>query len=147
VSVADVERLGPAEAVSIYHKKFWLSAWCDALPVGVDLLTFDAAVNMGVEPALNFVRQQVGMASSMRDAHHVFHRMESHLAQAAKAVLARRVEQGCRPAVIAGICEQRREYYRTRPHFATFGKGWMARMAAVESLGMHLWAADPPGPA
>lgn len=67
VSVAEVKALTRAEAAEIYRKNYWAAIGGDTLPVGVDLVAFDIAVNMGVSRALTWLHQTGDMPSGQRD--------------------------------------------------------------------------------
>src|SRR5689334_3269447 len=69
VTADDVRRLERREATEIYRKNYWLAAWCEDLAAGIDLLVFDAAVNMGVERSLNQLREQIGVGLPQRPRH------------------------------------------------------------------------------
>ena len=139
VTSADVQRLTRAEAERIYRARYWAAAWCPDLPSGIDLLVFDAAVNMGIEPSLNFVRSQLGMSIKMRNQHKVFLRTEKHLLPVERQKMFDRLSGACMPGLIVGICERRRSYYRSLSTFKTFGNGWLRRVDQVQQLAMHLW--------
>jgi lysozyme family protein len=53
--MAEICNLSVTQASEIYRKKFWNAIGADALPPGVDALSFDIAVNMGVGRALRFL--------------------------------------------------------------------------------------------
>ena len=42
--------------------------------------------------------------------------------------------------VVAKFCDLREAHYKSLPTFATFGKGWMNRLASVESEAKTLTA-------
>lgn len=56
-----VKYISDAEVRDIYYKKYWLVASCDKLPVGIDTLQFDAAVNVGPVQAAKFLQRAVGV--------------------------------------------------------------------------------------
>lgn len=49
------------QAKDIYRRDYWSKVGCDRLPAPWDLLVFDAAVNMGIYPAVNFVQRALGV--------------------------------------------------------------------------------------
>lgn len=53
----DVRRMDASTAMRIYQKKYWNAVGADNLPIGVDLMIFDIAVNSGVGRALQFAKQ------------------------------------------------------------------------------------------
>lgn len=67
VSVSEVRALKRAEAAAIYRKNYWDAIGGDTLPVGVDLVAFDIAVNMGVGRALTWLHQTGNVPAGQRD--------------------------------------------------------------------------------
>jgi len=67
VSVAEVQRLTRDEATKIYRARYWAPISGDALPVGVDLIALDIAVNMGVSRALTWLHQTGDVPAGQRD--------------------------------------------------------------------------------
>lgn len=53
----DVAALTRLEAVAIYHARYWLPIQGDRLPRGLDLLVFDAAVNLGRPWAVRLLQE------------------------------------------------------------------------------------------
>lgn len=60
-SVTDVQLLSKDTAAEIYRKKYWNVIDGDRLAPGVDLLTFDIAVNNGTGRALTWLRETASM--------------------------------------------------------------------------------------
>ncbi len=144
VSVADVKNLTKAEAEKIYHARYWKAAWCDALPSGLDLLVFDAAVNSGIQPALSALEKRIGIGVPPRR-----HGRQAppQLPFELEKMLINRLAKLCVPAVICGYCEDRRAFYRSLRTFAHFGKGWLRRVDKSQQLAMHLWVTTAPASA
>ncbi len=142
VSVSDIKNLTKAEAEKIYHARYWKAAWCDALPSGVDLLVFDAAVNSGVTPALSLLEKRIGIGVPPR---RIAHRAAPQSHFEPETLLTGRLAKLCMPAVICGYCEDRRAFYRGLRTFSHFGKGWLARVDKTQQLAMHLWVTTMPG--
>ena len=61
-TIAEVRALTPATATPIYRKKFWNLIDGDGLPAGVDLITFDIAVNNGPGRALRWLDETANTA-------------------------------------------------------------------------------------
>lgn len=55
-SVAELKALTPEAAGPIYRRLYWRPAGCEGLAAGLDLMAFDAAVNMGVGEARRLLR-------------------------------------------------------------------------------------------
>jgi lysozyme family protein len=60
-SVDDVKALTAAEAKAIYRKNYWAAIHGDELPAGVDLMTFDLAVNSGPQRAKRYLQIAAGV--------------------------------------------------------------------------------------
>ena len=45
--VKTMKGLTPADVAPMYQAKYWLACYANQLPMGVDYMAFDAAVNMG----------------------------------------------------------------------------------------------------
>ena len=147
VTPLDVQQLGKPEAARIYHSRYWDAAWCDAMPGGIDLLVFDAAVNTGAQRSLDFLKVQIGLGVPIRGRHHRIHPVDRHLAAGLEQSVLDRLAGLCVPAVIMGLCGRRTAYYRSLPGFGAFGRGWLARVALAELLAMHLWVSGGTGSA
>jgi len=104
-----IRNLTAEQAGEIYRREYWAPSGCDDLPAGFDVCVFDAAVNCGVRRARGW---KLLVEASMTKLN---------------------VEQ-----MICEYMAARRAYYRTRPHFPTFGKGWFNRCDQVERLCLSL---------
>ena len=128
--VADIE---DSEVRDIYQGGYWAPTGCPSLPQGLDLLTFDTAVNMGVGRSLRFLQAVVGCAV---DGHY------GPLTQAAAAacdqLLAKRA-----------YCDHRKRFYQgivaSDPDQQEFLAGWLNRLAAV-ARAIGLKAYETPNP-
>jgi lysozyme family protein len=145
VSVDDVRHLGRAEAARIYQSWYWHPAWCGDLPAGVDLLVFDAAVNMGIEPSLNMLRGEIGVGLPPRSRRHAARRVDPHLAEWRERTVLNGLAGLCAPAVIAGLCGRRTQLYRGLATFRTFGAGWLTRVRLARDRAMHMWVVGDTG--
>lgn len=119
-TVDDVRVLTRETAAAIYHRRYWAVTGCDHLPPGVDLLTFDTAVNMGPAVAGRFLQQA---AATIADG--------IVGPQTIAAVQAR-----APAAIIQSVSAYRGARYRGLNGFDTFGKGWLNRLATVTALAL-----------
>ena len=55
--IAELKALTPGDAAPIYRGRYWDPVGCEGLAAGLDLMAFDAAVNMGVGEARRLLRQ------------------------------------------------------------------------------------------
>ena len=114
-TVDSVKALTPQTVAPIYAKLYWEPMQGDNLPAGVDLMCFDAAVNMGVGTSVKFLQEAAHVSAD---------------GVCGTATLAA-VKSGNPDALISGISSARMAYYKSRPTFPVFGNGWLARLAKV----------------
>jgi lysozyme family protein len=113
--VEDVRRLTEAEVAPLYRRDYWNAVRGDDLPVGVDLIAFDAAVNQGPGTAVRLLRQAVGAPA------------DGAIGPATlKAVMI------APPlALIERLRLARLARYRQSAGWDTFGQGWSRRVDGV----------------
>ena len=112
----EMRHLTPELVGPLYKARYWDAVHGDVLPAGLDLCVFDCAVNAGVSRAARFLQHAVGAVE------------DGVLGPKTLALI-----QEKNPAtLIADFCDQREAHYKSLPTFATFGKGWMARLDRVE---------------
>ena len=114
---ADMRALTPAMVGPLYKAKYWDAVRGDDLPSGVDLCVVDCAVNAGPGRAARFLQQAVGAT------------VDGAIGPGTLAAVT------SKPAdeVIEKFCELREAHYKSLSNFATFGKGWMSRLASVKA--------------
>ena len=118
----DMRGLTPAMVSPLYKKRYWDAVRGDDLPSGVDLCVFDCAVNAGVGRASKFLQQAVGVTADGQIG-----------PMTVAATTAKPAEE-----VIDAFCNLRETHYKSLSTFATFGKGWMNRLGAVEAESKHM---------
>ena len=121
---ADMRALTPEMVGPLYKTRYWDAVRADDLPAGVDLCVFDCAVNAGVGRASKFLQQAVGVTADGQIG-----------PKTVEATTAKPADE-----VVAKFCDLREAHYKSLPTFATFGKGWMRRLASVESEAQTLAA-------
>lgn len=119
---ADMRALTPEMVAPLYKKRYWDAVRGDDLPSGVDLCVVDLAVNAGVGRASKMLQQTVGVTADGQIG-----------PKTLEAVLKMPADD-----VIEKFCDLREEFYKSLPTFATFGKGWMRRVAEVREQGENL---------
>jgi len=115
---ADVFGITDAECTGIYRDRYWRAASCDRLPVPVDLVVFDAAVNSGPEQSIKFLQRAVSAPADGRMG---------------PVTLARLDESTMSVREVADACiDQRFAFYRRLVELdhtqAVFFKGWLRRL-------------------
>jgi len=121
---ADMRALTSEMVGPLYKTRYWDAVRADDLPSGVDLCVFDCAVNAGVGRASKFLQQAVGVTADGQIG-----------PKTVKATTAKPADE-----IVAKFCDLREAHYKSLPTFATFGKGWMNRLASVESEAQTLTA-------
>ena len=119
VTKAEVRGLTIAEAVAIYRTLYWDALAADELPPGVDHALFDFAVHSGVPRAARALQRALGVADDGRIG-----RATIAAAREADATL-----------MLGRLCAERRAFMSGLSTWRTFGRGWSARMNAVEACG------------
>lgn len=121
---AEVKALTVADVAPIYRAKYWNAVKADDLPAGVDLMVFDLAVNSGPGRAARFLQEVVGATA------------DGVIGPATIAKV-----KALHPlAVIDALSQRRERFYRGLSTFATFGKGWMRRLADVTAKAKEMAA-------
>lgn len=115
ISEADLQR--------IYREDYWNKVAGDALPFGVDLVTFDYGVNSGPSRGVRALQGAVGVKQDGKPGYETM-----NAAQSANG-----------KATVQKICAQRRGFVQGLKTFAVFGKGWSRRIASVEARGVAMW--------
>jgi lysozyme family protein len=130
LGIDDLKKLGRDEACEIYRTRYWNVLRCDDLPVGIDLVVFDFAVDSNTGRSARTLQQVVGAEAdgSIGDA----------TLAATKVMPARDVVQE--------ISHRRLEYYRALTDAANFIRGAVNRTNAVEKAAFDMMSAVPPAP-
>lgn len=109
----DMKDLGQSFAKIIYRKLYWDAVSADQLPPDVRFAVFDAAVNSGVNRAIKWLQQALGIAEDGTIGSQTL----SAARQAIGSITAVRIH---------GI---RLLFMTNQPNWSTFGRGWAARIA------------------
>lgn len=118
----DVRKMTVAERDEIYRKKYWTGSRCDDLPSGVDYVTFDGSVNSGVSQSAKWLQRALGVIA------------DGHIGD--QTLLA--AHQADPAELIRSMCDQRRKFLQSLKTFSRFGRGWMTRVADVESAALGM---------
>ncbi len=124
VSKADVKALSLEEAAKIYKKNYWNAVCCDQMPAGIDMCLFDLCVNSGPVKAIKILQAAAGL------------KVNGILTAQTLAA----AQQNPPHDLIKSICLLRLSFLQRLTIFATFGRGWSARVALIESESIKLLA-------
>ena len=120
-AVRDLQR---PEAARIYRASYWDRCQAGQLPAGLDLALFDFAVNSGPDRAIRILQAEIDVAADGQ---------MGPLTRDAVEAYAARKGLG---ALIGTVCDRRLTFLNRLPTFATFGRGWTARVAAVRKAAL-----------
>jgi len=113
---AEMRGLTPEKVEPLYKKKYWDAVRGDELPMGLDYLMFDFAVNAGAGRAIKTLQTAVGVTPDGG-----FGPMTMAAVQAVDP-----------NDLIERFSQAKEDFYRSLTTFATFGKGWLNRVADVK---------------
>ena len=116
VDETEMRALTPELVAPLYKANYWDACKCDDLPRGVDYCVFDSAVNMGSSRAAKLLQAALGVTADGSIGR----------ATIAAATAADPVE------LLESFSHGKEAFYQSLPTFATFGKGWLNRVAHVQ---------------
>jgi lysozyme family protein len=119
---AEMKALGPADVLPLYRKQYWDKVRGDELPMGVDYVVFDCAVNAGPSRAAKILQSVIEVPSD---------------GMIGPKTIAKVNETNPRD-VVTLYCEKRLEFLQMLPTFDKFGKGWSRRVADVEATAFSM---------
>jgi lysozyme family protein len=121
-SINDVRRLSRKEAIAIYRQHYWDAVRADELPPGLDLATFDLAVNSGPTRAVKMLQTALGV-----EADGVVGPVTLNAARDADV-----------PQAIRRLTKARLGFLGRLATWPVFGLGWRRRVLAVEQEALRL---------
>lgn len=113
---AEMRGLTPEKVEPLYKNKYFDAVRGDELPMGLDYLMFDFAVNAGAGRAIKTLQTAVGVTPDGG-----FGPMTMAAVQAVDPV-----------ELIERFSQAKEDFYRSLNTFSTFGKGWLNRVADVK---------------
>jgi lysozyme family protein len=113
---AEMRSLTADKVEPLYKKKYWDAVRGDELPVGLDYLVFDFAVNAGPGRAIKVMQSAVGVTPDGG-----FGPLTMAAVKAIDLV-----------ELINKFSQAKEDFYRSLAQFPTFGKGWLNRVADVK---------------
>ena len=120
----DMRKLTAADVEPLYKKKYWDVVRADELPSGIDYLVFDMGVNAGPGRSIKLLQTAVGVTPDGG-----FGPMTMAAVQAVDP-----------NELIERFSQAKEDFYRSLTTFATFGKGWLNRVADVKVKAISMLA-------
>jgi lysozyme family protein len=96
----------------LYKRKYWDACNCDDIPVGLDYLVFDFAVNAGPGRSAKLLQRALGLPED----------------GIIGAQTIQSIDISDKNDLISRFSNVKISYYESLPTFETFGKGWVARV-------------------
>jgi lysozyme family protein len=124
VTKADVQNLQTDEASAIYRTNYWNASRCTDLPAGIDLMVFDASVNMGNGRSAKILQQVAGTT------------IDGSIGPQTLAALTGKSPQD----IVGGLADARIAFYQSLPTFDHFGHGWTARVNNAKAHALQMLA-------
>ena len=122
VTKEELRNISDADLRAIYRRKYWDKVRGDDLPLGLDLVAFDAAVNSGPARGARWLQHGLGIATDGK--------IGPVTIAAARAANV--------PQVIDYACNARLDFLRSLRTWPTFGRGWAARVSDVRSTAKRM---------
>lgn len=127
-----VMELQRPEAGKIYRASYWDRCQAGQFPVGLDLALFDFAVNSGPDRAIRTLQAELDVAADGQVGPLTLGAVESYAKRKGLGVL------------IGSLCDRRLAFLSRLPTFATFGRGWTNRVAAIRAAALAAAGATAP---
>lgn len=124
VGEKEMRALTPDTVAPMYKKKYWDAVKADELPTGLDYLMFDFAINAGPGRAIRTMQKAIGTTP------------DGAIGPKTMAAL----KAADQKDLIAKFSMEKELFYKALPTFATFGKGWMRRVAEAQSHAVTMLA-------
>ena len=119
-----VMALQRTEAAKIYRASYWDRCRAGQFPAGLDLALFDFAVNSGPDRAIRTLQAELDVAADGQVGPLTLGAVETYAARKGLG------------ALIGALCDRRLAFLNRLPTFATFGRGWTNRVAAIRAAAL-----------
>lgn len=119
VDEKQIRALTKADVVPLYQRKYWNATRCSELPSGIDLCVFDTAVNSGPGRAVKILQNCLGVPA------------DGAIGPTTIAAVSQ-FKGSSLIHLIEDYCSARQAFLISLPTFATFGKGWTARVTRLK---------------
>lgn len=122
VSPQDVKNMGRQEAISIFKDRYWEKIQGDALPVPIDLIVMDGAVNHGIRQMSRMLQEALGVSPD-----------GSIGSTTIAAVTEQTSSQSTLLALAVKLADARKFRYQNHEDAVHFLNGWRNRLSDVMS--------------
>jgi lysozyme family protein len=128
-SVQGVWRVTSAEIEDIFKNEYWVPARCSDLPVGLDMIQFDEAINSGPRKATELLQQALGLDPDGWFGLETLGRLKG-------------LSMFSQRALIQEVCARRVAYWESLTNERKFLHGWLDRGKDVEAKALAMFDAS-----
>ena len=122
IADGEMAKLTVADITPFYKALYWDKSYCNQLPTGIDYMVFDASVNMGVGQSIRLLQKSLECVPD----------------GVIGANTMKAINDADAKTMIDKFSAQKELFYRSLSTFATFGKGWLARIEHVKQAALKL---------
>lgn len=124
VTQDDMRALTKEDVKPLYKRDYWDAVKGDSMPSGVDYILFDLSINAGASRAKKLLQTALGVTA------------DGAIGPGTMAAI-----QAADPAeLIQKFSVAKENFYRSLPTFQTYGKGWLNRVAQVQTAAQTMLA-------
>lgn len=124
VTQDDMKALTQEDVKPIYKKNYWDAVKGDDLPSGVDYAMFDLAINSGPNRAVKVLQTALQVTPDG--------------AIGPKTMKA--IQDADAEELLTKFSQAKEDFYKSLPTFTTYGKGWLRRVAEVQTSAQSMIA-------
>ena len=122
IADGEMAKLTVADITPFYKALYWDKSYCNQLPTGIDYMVFDASVNMGVGQSIRLLQKSLGCVPDGVIGPNTM----------------KAINDADAKTMIDKFSAQKEQFYRSLSTFATFGKGWLARIEHVKQAALKM---------
>jgi lysozyme family protein len=127
-TVEDLKNIKDSEVATIYRNGYWDKVCGDMLPLGLDYVVFDAAVNSGPRRSVIWLQQALNTS------------VDGHIGD---ETIGKALSYIDPDFLITATCDNRLDFLHSLKAWDTFGKGWGKRVLAVKALALKMNDSSP----
>lgn len=121
-----VSKIKPSEVQAIYKSLYWNKVHGDDLPIGVDMIVFDIAVNSGPGEAIKLLQEALGVS------------VDGQIGPQTIAAAQKIATKAQETAEVEKIEQERLAFWAHLKNYAYFKKGWQRRGALIEKAALAM---------
>ena len=119
-----MRELTPERVAPLYKRKYWDACNCDNLPLGIDYLVFDFAVNAGVGRSAKTLQTAIGCVP------------DGAIGPNTMAA----INKADPKSLIDKFSTAKTNFYQSLKTFSVFGKGWLRRVDETKKNALEMLA-------